>query len=88
MYAPCRLPRRFRPIEGHWNARHTPGDLWHHQRGEYDRQVPYRYLVATAFIFGLFIDILDSTIVNAGSRRPPGGRTMRPARRSRATGPA
>jgi EmrB/QacA subfamily drug resistance transporter len=26
--------------------------------------VPYKYLVATAFIFGLFIDVLDATIVN------------------------
>jgi EmrB/QacA subfamily drug resistance transporter len=28
------------------------------------RNVPYKYLVATAFIFGLFIDVLDATIVN------------------------
>ena len=26
--------------------------------------MPYKYLVATAFIFGLFIDVLDTTIVN------------------------
>ena len=27
-------------------------------------QLPYKYLVAAAFIGGLFIDILDATIVN------------------------
>src|SRR5579859_7320069 len=27
-------------------------------------RVPYKYLVATAFVCGLFIDILDATIVN------------------------
>ena len=26
--------------------------------------MPYRYLVAAAFLFGLFIDLMDLTIVN------------------------
>src|ERR1700688_4082164 len=30
--------------------------------------VEYKYLVATAFIFGLFMDILDTTIVNVALR--------------------
>ncbi|MGI8550200.1 MAG: DHA2 family efflux MFS transporter permease subunit, partial [Dehalococcoidia bacterium] len=28
------------------------------------RNVPYKYLVAVAFIFGIFMDILDTTIIN------------------------
>ncbi|MBV9120500.1 MAG: DHA2 family efflux MFS transporter permease subunit [Chloroflexi bacterium] len=32
-------------------------------------EVPYKYLVAAAFIFGLFMDILDTTIVNVALPR-------------------
>ena len=28
------------------------------------RRFPYKYLVATAFVAGLFMDIMDTTIVN------------------------
>jgi hypothetical protein len=29
-----------------------------------DRHVPYKHIVAVAFVLGLFMDILDTTIVN------------------------
>ena len=32
-------------------------------------QIEYRYLVAAAFVFGLFMDILDRTIVNVALPR-------------------
>jgi MFS family permease len=28
------------------------------------RNVPYKYLVATGFIFGMFMDLMDLTVVN------------------------
>src|SRR5262245_63418143 len=50
-------------------ADHAEGDGWERAANEppaavLGRAVPYRYIVAAIFVVALFLDILDTTIVN------------------------
>jgi len=36
------------------------------------RRIEYKYIVATVYVLGLFIDLLDTTIVNVALPTPVG----------------